>query len=141
VAALPIRIGVGAQFGSYSSDGLGCVDPTATCPTEAATGHATTFVVDVSFAPLSMPNLARAPASYLNPFVGLELRSFGFSNDDPARLTPNTGASLGLVVGDALFFKPLVLTVAYSLGLVGVDARPSSAIAITVGWATKTDEH
>ncbi len=136
LAALPLRLGAGLQFGGWTSSSIACADPAATCGD--ATGRATTYFASAAFAPLSLPNLAKETSSFLNPFVGLEARLTSYTQNDVTRALPAAGSSLGLVLGDAIFFKPIVLTVAWSIGLVGADARPSTALSLTIGYATKT---
>lgn len=134
-AAIPLRLSVGVQLGSWSSGSLACADPAVGCGD--ATGRSTTYVASASFAPLSIPNLAKESSSYLNPFFGLEARATSYTSNDAARSLAN-GSSLGLVIGDAVFFKPIVLAFAWSIGLVGADARPTTALSLTLGYAWKT---
>jgi hypothetical protein len=83
-----------------------------------------------------MPNLAKESSSYLNPFFGLEARMVNRSSQEPVRSWSDR--SLGLVVGDAIFFKPVVLTIAGTVTLLGTDARPTATLTLTIGYAAKT---
>jgi hypothetical protein len=134
LAAIPLRIGVGVQLGSWSTSNAACSDASPGC---ATSGGAKAYLATLAFAPLSMPNLARHSASYLNPFLGLEARLTSRSGLSPASVSEG-GGSLGLVIGDAIFFKPIVFTVTGTFGFAGSDARPAAALTLTIGYADKT---
>ncbi len=136
-SAVPLRIGVGVQFGSWSAN-ASCnpaTDPTCNAPDS---GRSTTWLASVAFAPLSIPNLASGSTSYLNPFVGLEARYTTYTDNAPTITVPG-GTSLALTLGDEIFLKPFVLGFAASIGLVGADARPNAAFLVSVGYAGMTE--
>jgi hypothetical protein len=135
LAAIPLRLGLGLQFGKTGpSSPPPCTDPSQVCSDPS--GSSTTWLANVSFAPFSMPNLAKESSSYLNPFFGLEARMVNRSSQEPVRSWSDR--SLGLVVGDAIFFKPVVLTIAGTVTLLGTDARPTATLTLTIGYAAKT---
>jgi len=131
---LPITFRGGLIIGGYAGD-LPQVAPDQTKKTYYE------YHIGAALSPLSIPNAAREPSSYLNPFVGFDFHGYAYTNSNSSGGRRGTAGTL--VIGNHIYLRPaeekkenktnVTLGGTFELSIFGDDTRPDMRIMLLFG--------